>query len=253
MERHDSLVAAPKKPLKTIADAINSVSADAKTDKFWADLAKPADMSIVKFREAQAAASPEEAAEHRETGLMLLRHLSSQLDSASQAGLFQNEARMCKIILDMLEANAELTMDSPLSHVAAHMHSVQTEGVEARKDNEGSLVGQQARVDAIAAALKPFTFSQTQDNAEMTVTIKVPAATRSSDVRVKVTRETLLVSVAGHALQPHVIDGKLLHAVDASAADWHLEGQGESRELVLDLEKASGGLDWSRGLLVLGK
>jgi len=41
-----------------------------------------------------------------------------------------------------------------------------------------------------------------------------------------------------------VIDGKLQHPVDPEAFDWHLEGKGEERTLVLDLEKVSGGIDW---------
>lgn len=51
--------------------------------------------------------------------------------------------------------------------------------------------------------------------------------------------------------QPTVIDGKLQHPVDPDACDWHLEGKGEERKLVIDLEKVSGGLDWDE-LLQLG-
>ena len=48
-----------------------------------------------------------------------------------------------------------------------------------------------------------------------------------------------------------MIDGKLQHAVDVDACDWHLEGKGEERTLVIDLEKMSGGIDW-QDLLQLG-
>ena len=32
--------------------------------------------------------------------------------------------------------------------------------------------------------------------------------------------------------------------VDVDAFDWHLEGSGDKRVLILDLEKVMGGLDW---------
>ena len=44
--------------------------------------------------------------------------------------------------------------------------------------------------------------------------------------------------------QPAVIDGKLQHPVDPEAFDWHLDGKGDERTLVIDLEKVSGGIDW---------
>ena len=78
------------------------------------------------------------------------------------------------------------------------------------------------------------------------VSIPVPAATRGADVKVRVTRESVRVVVAGHALQP-VLEGAFVRAVDAGGCGWHLEGQGEARLLVLDLEKAEE--RWWDGLL----
>ena len=46
-----------------------------------------------------------------------------------------------------------------------------------------------------------------------------------------------------HSLQP-VIDGRFAAAVDPTECEWHLEGSGDGRVLVLDLEKAAGGFHW---------
>ena len=85
----------------------------------------------------------------------------------------------------------------------------------------------------------------------MTVTIAVPPETKTADVKVKLTRNTVTDSVKGHAQQPTVIDGTLLHPIDPTESAFHLEGSGEGRKLILDLEKESAGLDWSLGLLVV--
>ena len=62
----------------------------------------------------------------------------------------------------------------------------------------------------------------------------------ANDVRVRTKDGHLRVLVNGHPLQP-VIDGQLfnqLHMQESSqAGDWHLEGEFETRRLVLDLEK----------------
>ena len=233
-------LAQPARPtLRTIEDAINSISADCRRDKFFADMAKPADVAIQKFREGD-----------RDTGLMLLHHLNEQLASAAEGGhLFLSEARMCKIILDLMESDAALTMDSPLSHVAAAAHAAQEKVAVAA----GQQQQQQQRMDAVRNALTPYKLVQTVDAAEMTVSIQVPAETKTKDVRVKVTKDSLSVSVVAHALQPTVLDGRFLHDVDASACGWHLEGAGEQRALVLDLEKAAAGLDWGQVLLAVGR
>lgn len=251
-ERHDSLIAT-KRSMKTVEDAINSISADCKTDKFWADMAKPADVAIAKFKEAEVATSETDQKKARADGMLCLRHLAEQLQSASKAGLFQPESRMCNLILEMMETDPTISMMSPLSSVAVAAHTAQQSAVDVRRHNEASMVGQDDRISRVRDAMVPFVFTQQQDEAEMTVSIRVPSGTTGRDVSVKVARDTLLVSVVGHALQPHVINGRLLHPVDPSAAGWHLEGSGDQRLLVLDIEKASAGVDWSKGLLAIGK
>jgi HSP20 family molecular chaperone IbpA len=251
-ERHDSLQAKPRS-LKTIEDALFSVSAECKADQFWADMGKPADVAVVKFRESERAQNEEAASAARNDGLLCLKHLAEQMQAASDAGLFKAEARMAKLILDMMEGDPSLTMSSSLTAVAAKAHAAQAQGVDARKQMQASLSAEHGKLDSLKAAMMPYAFIQTQDEPEMEVSIAVPAATSSKDVRVEVTRSSLLVSVEGHQLQPHVVNGRFLHEVDANASGWHLEGTGEKRQLIIDLEKASAGLDWSKGLLSVGK
>ena len=99
--------------------------------------------------------------------------------------------------------------------------------------------------------LRPYTFTQAQDDPEMTVVIDVPPETKTMDVKVKMTATTLYVSVKDHANQP-VIEGRFLHAIRPEESAFHLEGSGEGRKLILDIEKASAGAqDWSPGLLVV--
>ena len=89
----------------------------------------------------------------------------------------------------------------------------------------------------------PWTFEQHDNESGMTVTIPVPAATTKADVRMHVKRETLRVTVAGHALQP-VVEGALCHPVDHEGCSWSLEGTGSTRQLIVLLEKEEAGLYW---------
>ena len=61
--------------------------------------------------------------------------------------------------------------------------------------------------NADAAAASPYVFEQNDE--EVTLTVKVPAATAPADVAVDFGRQTLAVSVRGHALQPKLADGRL--------------------------------------------
>ena len=251
-ERHDSLVREPR-AMKTIEDALQSLVDECMRDKFWHDMAKPATVAMQHLRAIETATDAAAATEARATALMLLRHLNEQLQAASDAGMFKPEARMINIVAQAIENDPSLTLASPLSAVAQRAHADQAAAAAASRDNEAAMAGsQQASLSAVKAALVPFEFMQRPDDPELTVTIAVPAEAAAKDCRVLITRDSLYVSVVGHALQP-IIDGKLLHAVDVSSCEWHLEGSGDGRKLVIDAEKAAAGLDWSAGLLAIGK
>ena len=94
-----------------------------------------------------------------------------------------------------------------------------------------------------ASKVRGYSFEQYDNESGMTVTIPVPAATTKADVRMHVKRETLRVTVAGHARQP-VVDGALCHPVDHEGCSWSLEGTGSTRQLIVLLEKEEAGLYW---------
>lgn len=255
-ERHDSLVQKPRAPLKTIEDALQTVITECQRDSFWADMAKPAVLAIEHMRAAEAD-NPnndplKQNSDAREKALMLLRHLNEQLQSASDANMFKHEATMVKFVLQAVEGDASLKLSSPLSAVADAAHLAQQNASEQSRNAEANIKSEKS-LEAVRKAMVPFVFKQTQDVSEMTVEIAVPPGTKARDVSVSIKRESLVVKVAGHALQPTVIDGIFRHSVDHEACDWHLEGSGETRVLILDLEKTAAGLDWSSGLLSVGR
>uniref|UniRef100_A0A6V4G6C6 CS domain-containing protein n=1 Tax=Prymnesium polylepis TaxID=72548 RepID=A0A6V4G6C6_9EUKA len=244
-ERHDSLVKTQDKPLRSVLDALGACTEEYKRDRFWADLAKPIDKAIEKLREEEAelaAGEYDKAAEARKVAMMLLEHHDEQMQAAAAAGhLFVNESKMVKMVHDAFKWDGTLTLASPLNSMAQATMAMQKEGA---KERQYHAQNNQDRLEKVRSAMKPYTFEHTADHQEMTVKVPVPPATASRDVKCKVTRDTIRVSVQGHAKQPAVIDGKLQHPVDPEAFDWHLEGKGEERTLVLDLEKVSGGIDW---------
>jgi hypothetical protein len=93
----------------------------------------------------------------------------------------------------------------------------------------------------------PYEFLDYEDSEEITVSIKVPDNTKMQDVTVKWTPTRIRVDVKGHARQP-VIEGTFFKPVACDGCDFHLEGTGSSRKLVLDLLKRTDGSKWP-GLL----
>ncbi|KAL1527071.1 hypothetical protein AB1Y20_015754 [Prymnesium parvum] len=170
-----------------------------------------------------------------------LEHLDGQMRQASDSGLFLNEARMVKIVYDTMKFDDSLRLESPLNSVAQATHALHAEAVKMRQHHSAK---NQSKLDIMKNALKPYVFEHVPNCSEMTVKIAVPRETVARDVLCRFSRDALQVSVKGHALQPTVINGKLQHPVDVESCAWRLEGNGEYRQLVIDLEKISGGLDW---------
>ena len=252
-ERHDSLQQTAKRPMKTIEDALRSVIDECRRDKFWANMAKPAEKAIELMRFVDSATDEEAAAKTRETALLLLHHLDEQMQAATSGNMFSHEAKIVRHVVAAIDADPTLTLASPLDAAAAAAQREQAAASDQSKQNEANMsTTSQARLERVRKAMVPYTFEQALDSPEMTIKINVAAATKTSDVSVKITRTNIIVKVAGHELQPSVIDGTFLHPVDPEVLDWHFEGSGEGRTLVIDCEKKSPGLDWSQGLLAIG-
>ena len=91
-----------------------------------------------------------------------------------------------------------------------------------------------------------FTYEQ-DESTGISVRVAVPPATSKADVAVLVLADRLSVSVKGHALQPHVLDGTLFYDADPDSTAWALEGSGDARALVIEFAKAEP-VDWDEGL-----
>ena len=89
-------------------------------------------------------------------------------------------------------------------------------------------------------------FDQEPHATECTATLSVPAETKTSDVTVVIKRDFISVKVRGHSKQPHVIYGCLYGNVEADACAWTLEGAGDSRALVVNLEKETDHPCWPK-------
>ena len=59
----------------------------------------------------------------------------------------------------------------------------------------------QRSLNAVREHMKPYTFHCAPDECEMSVTIKVPPETKTTDCLVEIKRDSLKVCVKGHALQ----------------------------------------------------
>lgn len=202
-ERADSLVRRSE-PLRCIGDALEACSREFTSDAFWADLAKPIRKAIDKCHEqedALAAGEAELATEARRNAMACLAHLDEQMRQASEAGLFRNEARMIKMVHETMKFDESLRLDSPLDSVAQAAHAMQTEGAQIR---QGHAAKNQAKLERIRTAMKPYVFEHVSGSCEMSVKIPVPDATSARDVTCHFSREAIRVSIVGHALQVQI-------------------------------------------------
>lgn len=200
MERHDSLVQT-RQPLKAIIDVLIACATEFKSDRFWADLAIPIDRAIEKFKEEEVALTANEkqvAQKARETAIACLEHLVVQLQQASDAGLFHNEARMIKMVYDTMKSNEILRLDSPLNSMAQAAFAEQAEGI---KERQLQAEKQQASVDKVKKAMRPYVFEHSADSCEMSVRVAVPPPTLTQHVFCRLTRDTIRLSIHGHHLQ----------------------------------------------------
>jgi hypothetical protein len=89
---------------------------------------------------------------------------------------------------------------------------------------------------------KAETYRWTQTKEELEVHVPIPAASKARDCKVKFAPGSLSITVAG---VPPVLDSAPLHAkVRPDECTWSVVGEGDSRALVVTLEKAKEGV-WS--------
>ena len=96
-------------------------------------MGKPAKIALAKYRSAAAAKEPEGAEKLRGEGMECLRHLNAQLQAASDAGLFKSESRLVELVVSTLESDPSLTLETPLSAVAAKAQREQAQAAANRE------------------------------------------------------------------------------------------------------------------------
>jgi hypothetical protein len=166
----------------------------------------------------------------REASLAVLTGLRDQLHQARQLGNYKMEAGMLEKIVGRWRMDKNFNLKSDM-------------GAYAKDQENPEFVAMMKQIQEAEAAARPYEFINNAEATEMTVNIKVPPETGKGDIKVKVTSKTILVEVAGHERQP-VIEGHFFRPVEESAFDFHLEGSGDKRMLVIDLEKEDHGVKW---------
>jgi hypothetical protein len=213
----------------TVEQDLENFIAHFRSDKFWKDMAFPLEQAIPLMAKGDP--------ESRAKAVALFNESKEMLSASREAGIFTHEANVVTALCNKL-GDESFTLQSPSSEL-----NVQ-EQTQEEKAAEAQVREAMTRLEsAQGQKLKAYDFTHTPDKQEMTVTIAVPAETKKADVKVNCSADTLKVEVKGHQLQP-VVEGKLFEKVDVDAFDWHLEGSGDKRVLILDLEKVMGGLDW---------
>lgn len=232
---------APRTVDMTVREALQEMSMTMLSDKFWSDFAEPLKRAVDTLENDTGASGYQRAME-------LLDEVHGQLSGLP--GMFEGETGVLSRILALLRAESSGLLDYRLPGVKSTKSAGHVESNTAERQMKA------AELQRLAAPIMhqfpmsndPWEFEEVMNQVEITVTIPVPAGTAGKDIQVKFRPDTLFVSVAGHETQPVIIDGELAGAVDPEACNWSLDGSGDKRKLVLDMEKTMGGLMW-HGLL----
>ncbi|CAJ1391859.1 unnamed protein product [Effrenium voratum] len=204
---------------ETVEQALQRIAEKFQAETGAADFAKLTNHVIATLKDKDS----------RARGVESLIQLQDQLHVARRLGNYVEEANLVESIAGRMRTDDAYSLQSALP-------VVQAEQSEEMKE----MIRQMQKADL---ASRPYEFINAADSEEITVNIKVPPATQMKDVTVKLTAANIRVEVKGHELQP-CIDGAFYQPVDPAGCDHHLEGSGEKRTLVLDIEKKTNGLKW---------
>mmetsp|Transcript_74987 Transcript_74987/g.219661 ORF Transcript_74987/g.219661 Transcript_74987/m.219661 type:complete len:271 (+) Transcript_74987:150-962(+) len=226
----------PQGTALTVGEALSEMAATMQADKFWSEMAAPLESS----RAAIEAGTDAE----RERAVLLLKDLRSQLEELKRGEvvMFVREKEVLDALLALLEGSPAVTLET----VVSGMHYERSTG-------HGTNTPLGAKAQELVAKggqvlknfpMNPWEFREVQNQVEVTVTIRVPPDTMKKDIKVTIQPTFLSVAIRGHERQPHVIYGDLSGPIDVDGSGWHLDGSGEGRTLVVDLEKTMGGIEW---------
>jgi hypothetical protein len=240
---------------RRLGDALEAAQAEMVGDLLWGNLALPIDKTLKQLQRIDEICTVPEAErtdkQYREEAALrrecreFLELSTKQLEEMHESkGEFGHEYRVVTaawymMMLPDTTLSSHLMAPDDASKVAWDFQEREyerrrVEGQKYRTAREDECLFDEDRARRI-----PYELVQTKRRFEFTVNIPVPAKTRAADVRVTLKEKLLRVVVNTHPLQP-VIDGepfRPLHKGDEAGCEWHLEGEFESRRLVLDLEK----------------
>lgn len=224
----------------TVGEALEEIVDTMRSDKFWLELAEP----VAQARTALA----EGDEDGRKRAAKLLTAARDQITELRH--YFAAEQQVIGRIISLL-GEASVASNEVLGTVLSGVRTTISEGQATSQASAEQRAREQELSRLGADVLKqfpmntdPWEFREVQNECQVTVTITVPAATKTGDVTVRIKPDSLLVAVKGHEAQPAIIDGRLAGPVEVEASGWSLEGSGDSRRLVLELEKRMGGLVW---------
>eukprot|EP00931_Biecheleriopsis_adriatica_P067936 TRINITY_DN41991_c0_g1_i1.p1 TRINITY_DN41991_c0_g1~~TRINITY_DN41991_c0_g1_i1.p1 ORF type:complete len:236 (+),score=59.72 TRINITY_DN41991_c0_g1_i1:52-708(+) len=202
----------------SVGQALQKFAAKFKEDG-KEDLAKMTNHVLAKLADPDA----------RDEGVQTLIQLQDQLHTCRRMGSYVHEANVVETITGRMRADETYGLENDYPKPQAE-----------RSEDFNEMLAAMQKADLES---RPYEFLNQADSEEITVNIKVPEATKMQDVTVNWTATKIRVSVKGHELQP-IIDGSFFKPVEVDGCDFHLEGSGSSRKLVLDVLKQVNGMKW---------
>jgi len=215
-----------------------------KTDKFWRDMAKPIDLGLRCLRDEADAFDSVSRKNARKEAIKTFEWAKGELDKAKENNMFIHEAALVDAALAQLRGDDGADEKLKEAQESENTKFVLPEGSTKFKQPAAAPAAPAAAFDEAAARELPFKWEQ-DDDGTVNVRIPVPPACAKADVKVRFEPQRLSVAVAGHPLQPHVIDGDLLYAIKSSECMWALEGKDSKRALVLTIEKVQAEQEWA--------
>ena len=248
---------------RRLEDGLMACIAELRGDLLWGNLALPIDKCLEKLREIDEIwkATPNEAdrtdAQIKQEA-MCRRECRDSLELSTQQleemmeskGEFGNEYRVVTaawymMMMPSTHLRSHLVAPTDASKAAWEFQEREFERRRVEGEKYRTARENETLFDEERARSHPYELTQTRLRYELTITIPVPARTRANDVRVSMSETHLSVMVTGHPLNP-VIDGALYRKVEkhdpSTGCAWHVEGEFESRRVVLDLDKKEGDL-----------
>lgn len=228
---------------------LEGATTEMKTDKFWRDMAKPIDLGLRCLKDEEEAFDSVSAKEAHTQAIKAFEAAKEELDKAAENRMFISEAALVTAALAQLKGSGEAAELKQQAETAAQTKYVppadQVIPSGFAKPVSTGAAAPTSTWDEAAARNKPFEWEQDDEDGMVGVRISVPPECGKNDVKVTFGPQHLRVVVAGHPLQPCVIDGDLLYGIKSSESSWAIEGKGSKRTLVLSLEKASPQPRWA--------